>query len=126
MGRYADECFEDSSVRCWQEIPTNLPKLPLRADVRHNIFLAIKEALHNVLKHSGASEVWLRLELSGNMVCLKIEDNGRGLPLTMISGGYGLDNMQSRLAECGGTVELVSTPGQCVKIRFAFPMPKSI
>ena len=126
VGRYADECFEDSSVRCWQEIPTNLPKLPLRADVRHNIFLAIKEALHNVLKHSGASEVWLRLELSGNMVCLKIEDNGRGLPLTMISGGNGLDNMQSRLAECGGTVELVSTPGQCVKIRFAFPMRKSI
>ena len=126
VGRYADECFEDCAVRCWQEIPTNLPNLPLRADVRHNIFLAIKEALHNVLKHSGASEVWLRLELSGDMVCLKIEDNGRGLPLVMVTGGNGMDNMHSRLAECGGTVELVSSPGQGVKIRFAFPVPKSI
>jgi len=126
VGRYADECFEDCTVRCWQEIPTNLPNFPLRADVRHNIFLAIKEALHNVLKHSEASEVWLRLDLSGDVVCLDIEDNGRGLPLVMVTCGNGMNNMRSRLAECGGTVELVSNPGQGVKIRFAFPVPKSI
>lgn len=54
VGRFADECFENTSVRCWQEMPTQLPRLPLRADIRHNVFLAVKEALNNVLKHSGA------------------------------------------------------------------------
>ena len=44
-------------------MPNDLPNLPLRAEVRHNVFLAIKEAFHNVLKHSGATEVWLRLAL---------------------------------------------------------------
>ncbi|MCX6876319.1 MAG: triple tyrosine motif-containing protein [Verrucomicrobia bacterium] len=122
VGRFADECFEDSAIRCWQEIPTDLPKLPLRADVRHNVFLAVKEALHNVLKHSGATEVWLRLEIPGATVSLEIEDHGRGFPETMPPGGHGLDNMRSRLAECAGTAELASTPGQGVKIRFVFPV----
>jgi len=124
VGRFADECFEDSAIRCWQEIPTDLPNLPLRADVRHNIFLVVKEALHNVLKHSRASAVWLRLKLSGATVSLEIEDNGSGFPETVAPGGHGLDNMRSRLAECGGTMELVSTPGQGVKIRFVFPVPE--
>lgn len=127
VGRFADECFENTSVRCWQEMPTDLPKLPLRSDVRHNVFLAVKEALNNVLKHSGATEVWLRLELVDAQVALEIEDNGHGFdPATVTPGGNGLGNMKSRLAECGGNAELTSSPGHGVKIRFVFPMPKSV
>jgi signal transduction histidine kinase len=124
VGRFADECFEGASVRCWQDIPTDLPFLPLRADVRHNVFLAVKEALNNVLKHSGASEVWLRLKLEEGRVSLEIEDNGRGFASEVLPpGGNGLHNMRSRLAECGGTAELVSAPGKGVRIRFVFPLP---
>lgn len=124
VGRFADECFEGTSVRCWQDIPTDLPFLPLRADVRHNVFLAVKEALNNVLKHSGATEVWLRLKLEEGRVSLEIEDNGRGFaPESLPSGGNGLHNMRSRLAECGGTAELVSSPGKGVRIRFVFSVP---
>src|SRR5262249_28418871 len=78
IGRFADELFENSSVRCWQEIPTNLPKVPLGTEVRHNVFLAVKEALNNVLKHAGATEVWLRLVLQESEVSVLVEDNGRG------------------------------------------------
>jgi len=125
VGRFADECFENTSVRCWQEMPTDLPKLPLRADIRHNVFLAIKEALNNVLKHSGASEVWMRLKLVDSSVCVEVEDNGRGFrPDAAPTTGNGLRNMQSRLAECGGHVELASTPGKSTRIRFVFPLPK--
>jgi signal transduction histidine kinase len=124
VGRFADECFEDSSVRCWQDIPTDLPFLPLRADVRHNVFLAVKEALNNVLKHSGATEVWLRLKLDEGRVWLEITDNGCGFASEgMPSGGNGLHNMRSRLAECGGIAELISAPGKGVLIRFVFPVP---
>ena len=126
VGRFADECFENTPVRCWQEMPTDLPKLPLRSDVRHNVFLAVKEALNNILKHSGATAVWLRLKFLDSRVCLEIEDNGQGFnPATVTPGGNGLGNMKSRLAESGGSAELNSAPGQGVKIRFVFPMPKS-
>ncbi len=126
VGRFADECFEDAPVRCWQDIPTDLPLLPLRADVRHNVFLAVKEALNNVLKHSGATEVWLRLKLEEGRVSLEIEDNGCGFaPEALPSGGNGLHNMRSRLIECGGTAELVTSPGKGVRIRFVFPLPRN-
>jgi ligand-binding sensor domain-containing protein/signal transduction histidine kinase len=126
VGRFADECFENTPVRCWQEMPTDLPRLPLRADVRHNVFLAIKEALNNVLKHSGASEVWLRLKLLDASVCVEVEDNGRGFNAdSAATAGNGLKNMQSRLAECGGRRELASAPGQGTRIRFVFPLPKN-
>jgi signal transduction histidine kinase/streptogramin lyase len=127
VGRFADECFENTTVRCWQEMPTDLPKLPLRSDIRHNVFLAVKEALNNVLKHSGATEVWLRLRLVDAEIALEIEDNGHGFdPATVATGGNGLGNMKSRLAESGGSAELSSTPGQGVKLRFVFPLPKSV
>jgi signal transduction histidine kinase len=126
VGRFADECFENTAIRCWQEIPTDLPLLPLRADVRHNVFLAVKEALNNVLKHSHASAVWLRLKLANSVVSLEIEDNGAGFsPESVKPGGNGLGNMRSRLAECHGAMELDSLPGKGVKIRYLFPIPKS-
>ncbi len=126
VGRFADECFENTPVRCWQEMPTDLPKLPLRSDVRHNVFLAVKEALNNVLKHSGATEVWLRLKLTDARVCLEIEDNGHGFtPETAKPGGNGLGNMKSRLTECDGSAEITSAPGRGVKLRFVFPLPKN-
>lgn len=125
VGRFADECFENTPVRCWQEMPTDLPRLPLRADIRHNVFLAIKEALNNVLKHAGATEVWLRLKLTASEVCLEVEDNGRGFnPDPASGGGNGLRNMRSRLAECGGRADLAAAPGQGTRLRFIFPLPK--
>jgi len=127
VGRFADECFENTAVRCWQEMPTQLPKLPLRADIRHNVFLAVKEALNNVLKHSGATEVWLRLKLTGSEVCVEVEDNGHGFaPDATRPGGNGLANMQSRLAECGGHAHLDTAPGRGTRLRFTFPVPKSV
>ncbi|MCW5555655.1 MAG: ATP-binding protein [Verrucomicrobiae bacterium] len=124
VSRYADEFFENSSVRCWQEMPPGLPHLPLRADLRHNVFLALKEALNNVLKHSGATQVWLRLTLDEESVRLEVEDNGRGFnPHQPAPGGNGVENMKSRLAECGGRTELLSEPGRGTKVRLQFPRP---
>lgn len=122
IGRFADEWFEPSSIRCWHEVPAKLPNLHLRADVRHNVFLAAKEAFNNVLKHSGATEVWLRISLRGDDVHLDIEDNGRGINVSD-SGrqGNGLGNMRARLAESGGRMELTSGSGG-TKIRFIFPL----
>lgn len=123
VGRFADEFFENTPVRCWQEIPTDLPEQPFRSDVRHDIFLAVKEAFNNVLKHSEATEVWLRLTVEDRVVRLAIDDNGHGFnPAAVAGNGSGLNNMQERLAECGGKAEILSAPRQGTKIRFMFPL----
>jgi len=124
--RFADEFFERSPIRCWQDVPTDLPQLPLRSEVRHNVFLAIKEAFNNVVKHSRAKEVWLRLGLRDAGVVISVEDNGCGFePPGPRSSGNGLENMKTRLAECGGQVELRSAPSQGTTIQYWFPLPGS-
>lgn len=123
VSRFADEFFENSPVRCWPEVPTDLPNLPLRADLRHNVFLAIREAFHNVLKHSGATVLWLRLALDHSEVRLEIEDNGRGFAHERtVAGRNGLENMRTRLAEGGGRAEFISAPGWGTKVQFVFPL----
>ncbi len=123
--RFADECFEASPIRCWLEVPTNFPNLPLRTEIRHNVFLAVKEALTNVLKHSHATEVWLTLTLDSDGVRIHIKDNGRGFaPEKVAAGGNGLGNMKARLAECGGQVFFFSGAKHGTEIKFVFPLPK--
>ncbi|HUC84744.1 MAG TPA: two-component regulator propeller domain-containing protein [Candidatus Acidoferrales bacterium] len=121
VSRFGDEFFEYTRIRCWQEVPAALPALPLRAEVRHNVFLAVREALNNALKHSQCTEVWLKIKLDGGAVTLKIEDNGQGfVPAQTIAGRNGLGNMQARMAECGGRVELSSAPGKGTCVGFIF------
>ena len=125
VSRFADEFFETTGVRCWQEFPPDLPHFPLRADLRHNVFLAIQEALNNILKHSQAKEMWLRLAVEGKEVRIEVEDKGRGFdPGAVSAGGNGLGNMKGRLVESGGRMEIESLLGQGTRIRFVFGLPE--
>lgn len=124
VSRCSDEFFEGTNVRCWQEVPANLPTLPLRAELRHNVFLAMREAFNNVLKHSKATTVWLRLALTESEVTLEVEDDGYGFdPGTVAARGNGLGNVKSRLQDCGGGAEIVSSAGRGTKVRLRFPRP---
>ena len=123
VSRFSDEFFEHTHIRCWQEVPTTFPVLPLRADIRHNVFLAVREACNNALKHSHGTAVWLRMKLDHDLVTLEIEDNGCGFdPRALPSGGNGLGNMQARLTEDGGRTVVISAPGKGTRIRFLFPV----
>jgi signal transduction histidine kinase len=67
--------------------------------------------------------MWLKLELADTSVILKVEDNGHGFsPESVPAGGNGLTNIRSRLADCGGRMELESRPGQGTKICFTLPV----
>jgi ligand-binding sensor domain-containing protein/signal transduction histidine kinase len=123
VSRFSDEFFESTPARCWQEIPAVLPPIPLRAEVRHNVFLAVREALNNALKHSHCTEAWLRMKFENGTVTLEVEDNGSGFDSTNPkAGGNGLENFQARLAECDGQATLTSEPGKGTRVRFIFPV----
>lgn len=97
---YALEYFEDSGIICKTNIPENLPNIQVSGEIRRNVFLVVKEALNNVLKHSGASEVTLTLEKVEDGLKLYIQDNGAGIHLDKIRQfGNGLKNMKKRMTD---------------------------
>ena len=108
-----DDCFETGETRCRKEVPTGLPAVPVGAEVRHNLALAVKEALANSLKHARANTVKLRLEWNAPELIVTVEDDGVGFdPDQTRSLGNGLSNQATRMKEIGGDVDIVSSPGK--------------
>jgi signal transduction histidine kinase len=114
----ADECFSESSIHLTKEVPTRLPELPIRAEVRHDLTLAVKEAFANLLKHSRASEARIRLLWHDPDLEITVQDNGCGFNPAIIGQGNGLANQQVRLKRIGGTVNLTSPSGGGTRIVF--------
>ena len=127
LEKFAQDWLTSAGIRCRLDLPLQFPEWHLTSEVRHNVFLAFKEALHNAVKYSGATEVLIRLALKENSFKLAVEDNGRGFafgekakPATAVSGrtasGNGLENMTRRLTAIGGNCEIHSTPGVGTKV----------
>jgi signal transduction histidine kinase len=114
----ADECLNDSPVRLAKEVPLQLPPFPIRAEVRHHLTLAVKEAFTNLLKHAQASQAQLRLSWNEPELVIIVEDNGCGFDPAVANSGNGLGNQQARMKKIGGTIELNSQPGRGTRIIF--------
>ena len=109
--QFAQEYLTVAGIQCRLDVPDHLPPLRLTADVRHNLFLAVKEALNNIVKHAQAREVRLRLIQDAVSLTLVIEDDGRGFGNGRGSSGEGLGNLASRLSAIGGRCSISSEPG---------------
>ncbi|HWD18809.1 MAG TPA: two-component regulator propeller domain-containing protein [Verrucomicrobiae bacterium] len=113
---YADEFFENTAVSCRLEMPVQAPPWPLPAEVRHDLFLVVKEAFNNIVRHSGASAAQVKLDCAGDELEISIDDNGHGFNLDA-RGGNGLSNMRQRIARMGGQFQCASAPGQGTQLR---------
>ena len=108
--KYAQDYFALAGVSYRAELPPNLPPTPIPPEVRHNVFLAFKEAVNNVVKHAHATEARVKLQLEPGKFILSITDNGRGLgDLSGKALRNGLKNMRKRLTDVRGEFEI--TPG---------------
>jgi signal transduction histidine kinase len=126
LAHFANELFEGGSMRCRLDLPQEVPVRALPPDVRHNIFLIAKEALTNVLKHSGASEVNLQVKILGRSFALTISDNGSGFDVsTTTADGQrnGLENMRRRAEAVGGKLVLSSAPPNGSRVEFTVVFP---
>lgn len=132
LSRFAHEFLQTANIRCRLHMPMQLAALPLAAEVRHNLFLAFKESLHNVVKHAAASEVRVSLSLQAAILVLTIEDDGRGFNMgvspnpAVFAEGDGLTNIRRRLSEVSGTCEIQSVPGRGTKVKFTVPLDKGL
>ncbi len=114
----AQDLFRDSGTRLRISIPEDLPAVTLRSEFRHHFALAVKEALHNVLKHAGACEVSFRLFAEDETLVAEIADNGKGFDPASPREGNGLSNLAARFEELGGTCTIESTPGKGTRAIF--------
>ena len=125
FSHYAQEFFEPTRIRCRLSFREGAADSPLSSEQRHNLFLAFKEALANVVRHSGASEVRvsISLETPGWLEVL-VEDNGRGLPAVIerSADADGLINLRQRLEFLRGECEVSNLASGGVKVRLTMPL----
>jgi two-component sensor histidine kinase len=124
--KYAESFLRLALVRCRFDIQRELPDLCLDMPFRRNLLLAVKEALGNAVKHSGANEVGVSIRLQGQTLLVVVEDNGRGFDVGQIDGArHGLSNMMSRMTDLGGRFRVQSAPGAGCRLEFEIPFPSS-
>jgi signal transduction histidine kinase len=120
---YLDSLANVTPMRLLRDVPAELPPCPLSPAQRHNLFLVVKEALSNVFKHSGATEIWFRLRLEDDSLMLALEDNGKGfVPEATSELGNGLVNMEKRMKLIGGSFSVRSQPGSGTQLRLQVPL----
>ncbi|MGD1090078.1 MAG: ATP-binding protein [Verrucomicrobiota bacterium] len=133
LGNFAQDFLDTAGIRCRLDMPFRFPAWPLTSEARHNLFLAFKEALNNVVKHAAASEVHISLHAETDSFELTVEDNGRGFThdhdeinlrsnSLRYASGNGLENMRRRLTDIGGRCDIRSRPGEGTKVRFIVPV----
>jgi signal transduction histidine kinase/streptogramin lyase len=121
----AEEYLREPSIHCRFEFPDVLPEVTVSSEMRRQVVLAVEEALNNVVKHSGASEVRLGMMVGRSELIISICDNGRGLPETIVprlGGGHGLMNLQQRLQPLGGRSEISNRPEGGVQVIIRAPL----
>jgi signal transduction histidine kinase/ligand-binding sensor domain-containing protein len=134
LGKFAQDYLGSLGIRCRLDLPMQLPQWPITAEVRHHLFLAFKEALHNVVKHAAATEVSISMVTTPISFALSVRDNGRGfvpaaLPVERESNSTvpiprnGLTNMRKRLLKVGGYCRIDTTVGRGTEVKFVVPAP---
>ena len=86
-----------------------------------------QEAVTNVLKHAGASKIWVKLHMEARRLFLRIVDNGRGFEqqdaFSSQGGHFGLIGMRERAERLGGELRLASQPGGGTEVEVKVPLP---
>jgi two-component sensor histidine kinase len=119
---YAETFLDGTPVLCRFDVEDETFDFPCDLGVRRSFFLAVKEALSNVVRHSGASEMILRIHGCEQQMIVVIEDNGKGFDPALASRpGNGLSNMKTRAAEVGGVCRIISRPGAGCCVEFRVP-----
>ena len=116
LGNYlcqiVNQLCDQAQFRC-RFYMADLPRdVQVSSQTRHNISMAVQEAVHNVIKHAKATEVTITIEFTQGLLAITVRDDGCGFnPLNSVAG-HGLFNMKQRLSDIGGFFSIESQPGK--------------
>jgi len=124
LSNYSQNYLLAAGLPCRLDLPDTLEDVPLSSAQRHHLFLTVKEALHNIVKHAQATEARLQVCIHEKLLTIRVEDNGRGIA-TVSSTGDGTGNMQQRLSSIGGTFERTSTMNKGTAVLLTLALGKT-
>jgi signal transduction histidine kinase len=128
--RVSAEFLGRSGTRCRFDIPDDLPACSVSPEFRHNVFLVVREAVNNVVRHAHATCVKITVMLQGNSLLVHVENDGPGFSVDVAKNTErnGLKNMRSRIEELGGTFDLRSDAlkGTVVELRLPLVLTDTV
>jgi signal transduction histidine kinase len=108
------------------KIEADLPRQKISPTFKRNVWLLLKESLNNALKYSNATEITIRLVVENGQLVGSIQDNGVGFELNSIpQKGNGIDNMNSRVRDLYGQIDISSKNGQGTIVFFTIPLERN-
>lgn len=121
FSRHAGRLAADSGLAVAVVGPEGPLELPVAK--QDQLYAIGREALANVLKHSGAASAVVRVEANATGVSMEVRDSGRGfVPSAAMPGHYGIESMRSRAREIGGDLSIASNLGRGTVIRVEVPI----
>lgn len=120
IAQYIEEYLSSTEIEFVIDIPDPVPTHFIHAELRHNLFLVIKEAVNNIVKHSGADTVQLKILIANSIFNLQLEDDGKGIDVTGVDQfSNGLKNMKKRIEDFNGSFEITNNElkGTIIKIK---------
>jgi len=119
---YAVEYLLNNGIRCQVHAPDMFPSIFVSGEFRRNIYLTIKEALHNIIKHAKASHVIINIKIDRNLT-IGIQDDGIGFDgLHIRPFSNGLNNMQKRMNDISGMLEIIHEKGTLTILSAPLPV----
>jgi signal transduction histidine kinase len=124
----------ESGTRIWTagsgvevKVDVSGPRPELPEEMEQHLLRIAQEAVTNVLKHAGASRIWIKMHSDTRKLYLRIVDNGRGFDqggvFTSSGGHFGLLGMRERAERLGGELRLASHPGEGTEVEVTAPLP---
>jgi signal transduction histidine kinase len=109
---YFDGLMKRSNLRILFDAP---PGMEPMAELDATLFRIVQESMSNILRHSGADRVQVKLERDSKRVRMSVEDNGHGIGAETLPEngngaglGVGIAGMRERVRQFGGTFEIRS------------------
>jgi len=125
--RFAAGLLDSQGIQWELDAPAHPDRVPLDAQQRRHLFLMCKEAITNVVRHAACRSLSVSLIVANRRMVLDVHDDGRGLTVqdgfsNAQSAGHGLENLQGRAGQLGGSCVLRSTPGRGTHLYIEFPL----
>jgi signal transduction histidine kinase len=121
---FADRFLGLANIKLTVDTSEDATSVAVEARARHQLFLVFREALANVVKHSGATEVRLVVRVENRALHVSVTDNGRGLrtPESSAGGHEGIASMRRRMEKLGGQFEVAGEAGRGTTVKFSVPL----
>jgi len=122
INRHGHELLEQKGIHFSLSVAQSLKALHIPPSQRRHLYLIIKEALHNAMRHSEASEVSVRFDADCRRLYCSIEDNGKGFDNHKMYSGAGIGSMNMRMNSMKGKLKIKSSAGNGCSVHLSIPI----